>query len=244
MAKIAINKYYMETAKKFCLSHPSKKIVIEACNVEGCKRPIFVFTFCNKHYQEWIRYGEIKSAYSPEDIDGEEWRDVVGLEGVYLVSNYGRVKRKTDYTYRKNSRMSVRTKILKPDRDKKGYCRVHLSNKGVMKTFLIHRLVAEAFLPNENNFPQVNHIDGNPSNNTLENLEWCDQSYQEIHKHYVLGHCGGTYEARKVINKTSGEIYPSIGSASRSSGVPIHILFNRLQSGKKDPNGNTWEYIV
>lgn len=232
------------SAKEYCEKHPARTMTIRVCNVPGCMREVSSYSFCNKHYQEWLQYGEIKKWPLPEDLPGEKWRDVVGFEGAYLVSSLGRVKRKSDETIRRGKAMTARVKILKADIDKKGYCRVHLSNGGSKKSLLIHRLVAAAFIPNPEDKPQVNHIDGNPSNNAVTNLEWCDQSYQEIHKHYVLGHQSHSYAPRKIKNTKTNKTYPSIGSASRDSGVPVYDIFSRLQNGKEDADGNIWEYVV
>ena len=94
----------------------------------------------------------------------EEFRD---LDNYYAVSNEGRIK-------------SKRTeKILNPHSDSKhkGYKYITLNYNGVKKTYQVHRLVAKLFLPNPNNYPCVNHKDENPSNNKVDNLEWCTYSY-------------------------------------------------------------------
>ena len=98
-------------------------------------------------------------------IEIEEFRDIPGYEGMYEVSNLGRVK-------------NVETgRILKPGKDRYGYLQLVLSKNGIMKTIKVHRLVAQAFLPNPNNYPQVNHRDEDKTNNTIDNLEWCDAKY-------------------------------------------------------------------
>jgi hypothetical protein len=102
----------------------------------------------------------------------EEWKDAVGYECYFRISNFGRV-------YSKRS-----GKILKLHLNKAG--RVSISTRiggrcGEAVTFLVHRLVAEAFIPNFENKPQVNHIDGNPSNNDVRNLEWCTPSENMRH---------------------------------------------------------------
>lgn len=98
----------------------------------------------------------------------EIWKDKKDYEGHYQVSNCGRVK---SLNYH---RMGFE-KILKTYVDKDGYLTVMLNNP--RKTFLVHRLVAEAFLPNPDNLPQVNHKDENKQNNNVENLEWCTVKY-------------------------------------------------------------------
>lgn len=95
-------------------------------------------------------------------MEQEIWKDIEGYEGLYQVSNLGRVKR---------------AYILKPYKDKKGYLAVQLSKHNKVKRLFVHRLVAMAFIPNPNNLPQVNHKDRNTSNNHMGNLEWCDARY-------------------------------------------------------------------
>ena len=95
-----------------------------------------------------------------------------------MVSNCGRIKSLD--TYRKGKNGSIRFckgKILKPGTTKNGYLLVGLYKNGKVKFHLIHRLVAEAFIPNPNNLPEVNHKDENKLNNNAENLEWCDRLY-------------------------------------------------------------------
>lgn len=110
----------------------------------------------------------------------EEWRDIKGYEGLYQVSNKGRVKRlERSYTER-NSRKAIHIleeKELKPSKTKKGYLLVVLYKNNERKIKKIHRLVAEAFLENTDNLPQVNHKDECKTNNKVENLEWCDNKY-------------------------------------------------------------------
>lgn len=96
-------------------------------------------------------------------IEIEEFREVVGFEGLYEVSNYGRVRR--------NGR------ILKPWKNRKGYLHVDLSKNGIRRKALIHRLVAQSFIPNPNNYPEINHKDENKTNNAVDNLEWCTREY-------------------------------------------------------------------
>lgn len=99
----------------------------------------------------------------------EIWKDIKGYEGLYQVSSFGRVKSLPRYDSRGNARVE---RILKPIPTKDGYVRVHLSNEGVKRKRPIHRLVAEAFIPNSDNKSQVNHIDENKINNRVDNLEW------------------------------------------------------------------------
>ena len=95
----------------------------------------------------------------------EDWKDIPGYEGLYVVSNNGRV-------------MNVRSgRVLKVFDNYLGYKIVSLCRSGKQKTFSVHRLVAEAFIKNPDNLREVNHKDEDKSNNNVDNLEWCDRKY-------------------------------------------------------------------
>lgn len=106
-------------------------------------------------------------------INEEIWKPVVGFEGAYEVSNTGKVRSLDRYVNAKNnSKTFISGIIRKPQKNHKGYLSVVLSKHCTSYTKLIHRLVAEAFIPNPKNLPQVNHIDTDKTNNNVSNLEW------------------------------------------------------------------------
>ena len=92
-------------------------------------------------------------------------KDIKGYEGLYAVTSCGKV---WSYKYKK---------FLKPGANGDGYLHVNLCKNGKAKKYYIHRLVAEAYMPNPDNLPQINHKDENKENNCLQNLEWCDAKY-------------------------------------------------------------------
>ena len=108
-------------------------------------------------------------------MEKEIWKDIKGYKGFYMISSYGRIKslKRID-----NNNHFIRERILKQG-DNNGYKHVSLSKNGKTKIFKVHRLVAEAFIPNPNNLPQVNHKDENHSNNCVSNLEYCDALYND-----------------------------------------------------------------
>lgn len=100
----------------------------------------------------------------------EIWKTVDGFEGRYEVSSFGNVR---SLNYHREGR----TRILKPGKDHNGYQVVHLCKDGHTKHFQVHRLVAEAFIPNPGNLPQVNHKNEDKTDNQVNNLEWCSPAY-------------------------------------------------------------------
>lgn len=116
-----------------------------------------------------------------KDIE-EEWRDVKGYEGLYQVSNLGRVRTLGKIINGRNRSMRLlKEKILKPHKINGGYLQVILNCNNERKPYLIHRLVAEAFLNNPDNLPCVNHKDECKNNNIVSNLEFCTYHYNNTY---------------------------------------------------------------
>lgn len=139
-------------------------------------------------------------------MNKEIWKDIEGYEGLYQVSNLGRIKslpkfHRTNKNYSSIGYLS-KEKILKNacDNAGKGYLYVNLGRNGRIK---VHRAVAMAFIPNPNNYKEVNHIDGNPKNNNANNLEWVTHQENCLHYTYKLGQHSGQFKMKKVkiINK-------------------------------------------
>lgn len=105
----------------------------------------------------------------------EIWKPVVGYEGLYEVSNLGQVKSLGNT--RGPSRFRGKVTILRHEICRLNYRRVQLRKDGIYKHFFVHRLVAAAFLSNPDNLPVINHKDEDPSNNCVDNLEWCTHQY-------------------------------------------------------------------
>ena len=108
------------------------------------------------------------------EMENEIWKDIEGYEGLYMVSNFGRIK-----SLHRNG------KIMRLYNSTYGYLRVHLSKNKEGKHYFVHRLVAKAFIPNDNNFPIINHKDENKKNNSVDNLEWCNYQYNNTYNSLV-----------------------------------------------------------
>ena len=103
----------------------------------------------------------------------EEWKDIKEYEGIYQISNFGRIRKISKYV--KDGIEYIRNeKLLKGQIREKGYITVTLTKNGKSKHYRVHRLVAIHFIPNPYNYDQVNHLDKNKQNNRVDNLEWCN----------------------------------------------------------------------
>ena len=176
----------------------------------------------------------------------EQWKDVLGYEGVYQVSNYGRVKRIGDYSNQVTHWESE--KILKPCAKDNGYLIVGLSLHNRIKNKYVHRLVAEAFIPNTENKDTVNHIDLDRTNNNVSNLEWA--SYKEnnahaIKKMYERGDNKRNGKKSKAVLQydLKGNFikeFPSIREVYRETG--IYSIEKVCKGQRKTAGGFIWKY--
>ena len=181
--------------------------------------------------------------------ENEVWKDVVGFEGLYKVSNKGNVHsvaRKDTIGRKCGGRM------LKPLSHKVGYLQVQLHKNGKMKNKYIHRLVAEAFIPNPESFLEINHLDEVKDNNELSNLEWCTRE----HNNNYGKRTEKVSKKVRAINIKTGEVltFNSIREAGRKGYSGGHIsascrgVYKDNRTGKLIGDGRTykghrWSYI-
>lgn len=178
----------------------------------------------------------------------EIWKDVLGYENLYKVSNLGNVKSLKRIVKRSlKGDLLINEKILKPG-NKDGYMQVSLCNNGVKKNYKIHRLVAQAFIENKNNKPIINHIDGKRHNNKVENLEWCTQSENIVHA-YKIGNKkpinSKAYNKNlcyKIINTVTNEKYKTITQAAKKYNIKRTTL-NAMLAGQ-NKNKTNLKYII
>lgn len=133
---------------------------------------------------EGLQHHYAVNSHHPEHgSPGMEWRDVVGFEGLYHVSNYGDVRTTARTVPRDGGRGDLTTpeRVLRAQVTPKGYLRIQLGRDGQSANRMVHRLVAEAFIPNPSGRPEVNHLDGDKQNNVVANLEWATPSENQLH---------------------------------------------------------------
>lgn len=166
----------------------------------------------------------------------EEWRWVPGYEGLYMVSSLGNVMSQ------RSGKGSSPMSILKPSIGNSGYLQVVLRGNGKSKNVMIHRMVAVAFIPNYDHKEQVNHIDGDKTNNCVQNLEWVSRSENMLHAYRELGFdvSGRRKTAKKLTREQILDIYHS-SETGRALASKYNISDTMVYAIK---NGKSWSDIT
>ena len=179
----------------------------------------------------------------------EQWKDVSGYEGLYQVSNLGNVKALEREVLGKDGKIyHYKERILKSFYNDTGYLHVALHKNGKRKTCKVHRLVAQAFIPNPNNLPIINHRDENKSNNLYTNLEWCDHKYntnygtrtERWREHNKDKH---ERQQKKVLNVTTGEIFNSLKEVEEKLEIPHSNVSKCCHGERKTAGGYEWQFV-
>lgn len=164
----------------------------------------------------------------------EIWRDVQGFETFYQVSNYGRIYSK------------IKNKILNPcvNSPKMPHLYIDAKINNKRTKLYIHRLVAQAFIENPDNLPEIDHIDCNPRNNHFSNLRWCTRKINQNNPISVLHNKISQPHSKKVLQFKDGILineYPSLKEASRA-GFTLHSIWSCCQGKNKSHKGFQWAY--
>lgn len=159
------------------------------------------------------------------------WKDVRGYEGIYAVSDDGQIKSLERMKPHRLGDRVQRERIMKPHIINGGYVQVGFCREGHLEGRLVHRVVAEAFIPNPNNLLQVNHKDGNKLNNHVSNLEWCTAKDNVVHSI----NCGLRKSVKAIdVFTRNGEYiatYPSAAEAARHTGLNRSGIWWRCKNG-------------
>ena len=180
------------------------------------------------------------------DLGFEVWQDIPGYEGLYQVSTYGRVK-SLDHYVSNNHRNGLSLKkgrILEPQKYK-GYRSICFSKDSVVRRFQIHRIVANVFIPNFNGYPIINHIDVNPSNNRVENLEWCTYSYNNNYDNAVSKRAVQLMKKIAMYDKNGNLLYEYDNSkeAGKDLGVSVGAIQKACTNRNKSCKGYVFKYL-
>lgn len=167
----------------------------------------------------------------------EEWRNIKDYEGLYQVSNMGNVKTL------KYKGFNIE-KLLKPILQTNGYLYVQLYKDGNPRIYRVHRLVAEAFIPNPDNLSEVNHINENKTDNRVGNLEFCSHQYN---CNYGTGIQRSVEKRSKTVYQYTmdGELvkeYPSVNEAARQNSYDRSNITNCCNGKRKTAHGYKWKY--
>jgi len=176
------------------------------------------------------------------NIQQEIWKDILNYEGLYKVSNKGNVLSLECVVIHKNGQRHIKNqRLLSKGINKRGYESVGLYKNGEVQYFKVHRLVAIAFIPNHNNYPQVNHINSDKIDNNVINLEWCTQKENNIHSR-VFGNRDMVkdketarelgYKRKKIMLDTlTGVYYESVEELFTSMGICRASFYNKRRVG-------------
>lgn len=166
----------------------------------------------------------------------EIWKNIEGYEGLYQVSNLGRVK----------SLKFGKEKILKPVKNTFGYLQVILCKENIQKHLYVHRLVAQAFIPNPLNLPEINHKTEDKQLNYVWCLEYCDRKYNNNYgthnERSANSRINHPAKSRKVICVETNIIYPSSMEAQRQTGISQSNIISCCKGKYKSAGGYHWKY--
>ena len=176
----------------------------------------------------------------------EIFKDIKGYEGLYQVSSYGRVRSLGRIvTFSNGSKHFYEERLLSLKKDRDGYFDCELYKKGKRIFPRVHRLVAQAFIPNPDNLPIINHKDENPSNNHVENLEWCDFKYNSNYGTAIQRRAQKRSMPVLQIDVNTGQViaeYPSVNEVGRQTVFDFSTISKCCRGEIKTAYGYKWRY--
>lgn len=169
----------------------------------------------------------------------EIWKDIESFEGLYKISNFGKIKSLERKVKNGNNTFRIQKEHLiklTPNLERHGYvyCMLYKDNKSYSRQ--VHRLVAKTFIPNPNNLPQVNHIDGNKENNSINNLEWCTDIENKKHA-WKTGLTNAEHRKQKIKCIETGEVFESVVKCSEIMNLDRRSIFRQLKGERKHVKG-------
>lgn len=225
-------------AAKLILDHfqPREKDKINICYKDGDKQNISA---------DNLYWGDALDSIT--QLNGEIWRDVVGYEGLYKVSNKGRVLS----IGRRVGNCHLSAKLMRFVTNPSGYYMVVLGKDGISKGYVVHRLVAQAFIPNPDNKMIVDHIDTNRKNNNLDNLRWCTPqensnnrtTIKKLKKKKAFRNPNSIQILRVALSDASIRVYASLVEAIKENPMDYATLKKCLSGGNLPYKGYRWYYL-
>lgn len=175
-------------------------------------------------------------------MEVEIWKDIEGYEGIYKVSNKGNVKSLERKVKKFDGYRTIKEKILKPEKCNNGYLRIRLNKEGKEEKYLLHRLVANAFIDNPDNLPQVNHRNEIKTDNRVTNLEFCTSKYNINYGTRNIRVAKA--QSKPVICIETGKIYTSTNEVQRQLGFSQGHICDccNKRYGRKTVCGYHWEW--
>ena len=189
----------------------------------------------------------VENNYYNTDKNNIRWKYIKGYEGLYMVSNTGIIKsvdRYVNHGRHEGKLKFIKGRILKQNKNLKraGYMQVSLWKNNKSREYKVHRIVAEAFIPNPSNLPQVNHIYGDKANNNVNNLEWVTDKENKRHG-WENGLYTSNHNKKSIICLENGIIYNSVQEASNKIPCDRRYLFRHLKGEVKSVKGLHYEYL-
>lgn len=195
-------------------------------------------------YINSVKYQLERVRYLRTDYD-DQWTPIKGYEGIYEISRFGIIRsvaRKIKIGDNIFKEVPTKEISIFPNKKRRNYCYVHLYKDNKEECKLVHRLVAETFIPNPDNKPEVNHIDGNKFNNQVSNLEWVTSKENKRHA-WDNKLCTADHKKVKIRCIQNNIIYNSVIECSKALNMDVRGIFRQLKGEINNVKGYTFERV-